>query len=127
MVRQEEAVPVDPRQLEGERYMLAHMRSNDVEDAERAALEAITRAETRLVEQAALLIERQHRARAIKSVRAKARKEARDHAVASGQVMERRLHGLGVVAIPAPMLRALGWHPGDDVRIRLEGASIIIE
>ena len=127
MVRQEEAGPVDPRQLEDERYRLGYMRPQDVEEARLAAIEAVARAEARLVERAARMAQTGSITRARQSVRAKARKEARDHATASGQVVERKLSGIGVVTIPAAMLRALGWHPGDDVRIHMEGKTIIIE
>ena len=127
MVRQEEAAGVDPRQLADEVYVLADLRPSDVVDARLAAIGAVERAEARLVERAARMAQTGGITKARQSVHAKARKEAQDHAMASGQVVERKLSGIGVVTIPAAMLRALSWHPGDDVRIRLEGTSIIIE
>lgn len=121
-------------------YVLAGLIPNDVEKARLAAVEAAERAAEHLragagqslshVARATALIQYRAGVTARRKVTAKERKDARESAVLAGQPLERSLHSTGgsvVVAIPAAMLRALGWKRGDDVRIRLEGASIIVD
>ena len=107
MARQDNVEVVDSRQLEDEQYVLGYLRP-DVGGG--TSLEARVEA---------LLVSAKARARAKAGVR-------QDRL----RPRERRLHDAGgslCVTLPSPFVQLLSWKRGDDVRIRLEGASIIIE
>ena len=149
MVRQEEAGPVDPRQLADEAYTLGYLRSGQVDKDDRQRFpwiegEAANKeapagdpgplapvAAPQHTDRPQTIVDRQVE-EALQALAAlgKTRDRRARARLQRLKPQERKLHSAGgsmAVTLPAALIRALGWHPGDDVRIRMEGKAIIIE